>query len=143
MCFICYETLLDFLRFKERFEDAILRGNDKNATEREKRIGSEIAKVMILYVWHWTSYIYFYLLILFSINFMMLRTPNNFVVKNNYECRSIHWFCRTLWMVKLTTSLTSFEYLTGIARTYSTLFFTPPKEWSVQGRCQRRRCKTF
>ncbi|PON78685.1 Protein CHROMATIN REMODELING [Trema orientale] len=42
--FCCPELLGDKQGFKERFEDAILRGNDKNATEREKRIGSEIAK---------------------------------------------------------------------------------------------------
>lgn len=39
---------MGFLRFKERFEDAMLRGNEKNATEREKRIGSEVAKVITL-----------------------------------------------------------------------------------------------
>ncbi|KAE8694443.1 Protein CHROMATIN REMODELING 24 [Hibiscus syriacus] len=42
--FCCPELLGDNKWFKERYEHAILRGNDKNATEREKRIGSTIAK---------------------------------------------------------------------------------------------------
>ncbi|XP_039031865.1 protein CHROMATIN REMODELING 24-like [Hibiscus syriacus] len=41
----CYPKLLgDNKWFKERYEHAILHGNDKNATEREKRIGSTVAK---------------------------------------------------------------------------------------------------
>ncbi|KAM6590487.1 hypothetical protein CsatA_013092 [Cannabis sativa] len=42
--FCCPELLGDKKEFKETFEDYILRGNDKHATEREKRTGSEIAK---------------------------------------------------------------------------------------------------
>ncbi|GMI99315.1 chromatin remodeling 24 [Hibiscus trionum] len=42
--FCCPELLGDNKWFKERYEHAILRGNDKNATEREKRIGSTVAK---------------------------------------------------------------------------------------------------
>ncbi|XP_024028985.1 protein CHROMATIN REMODELING 24 [Morus notabilis] len=42
--FCCPELLGDKQGFKERFENAILRGNDKNASERERRIGSEVAK---------------------------------------------------------------------------------------------------
>lgn len=40
--------LRNFFRFKEKFESLILRGNEKNASDREKRIGSTVAKVMIL-----------------------------------------------------------------------------------------------
>ncbi|XVF14803.1 hypothetical protein REPUB_Repub09cG0092800 [Reevesia pubescens] len=42
--FCCPELLGDNKGFKERYEHAILRGNDKNASEREKRIGSAVAK---------------------------------------------------------------------------------------------------
>ncbi|OMO56201.1 SNF2-related protein [Corchorus olitorius] len=42
--FCCPELLDDYKSFKERYEHAILRGNDKNASEREKRIGSTVAK---------------------------------------------------------------------------------------------------
>ncbi|XP_062095785.1 protein CHROMATIN REMODELING 24 [Humulus lupulus] len=42
--FCCPELLGDKKEFKESFEDYILRGNDKHATEREKRTGSETAK---------------------------------------------------------------------------------------------------
>ena len=41
--------LRHLLRFKERYEHAILRGNDKNASEREKSIGSRVAKVLFLF----------------------------------------------------------------------------------------------
>jgi hypothetical protein len=40
---------LEFPRFKEKFEYAILRGNDKKASDRDKRTGSAVAKVMIFY----------------------------------------------------------------------------------------------
>jgi hypothetical protein len=46
LCFFWHE-ILEFLRFKEKFEYAILRGNEKKASDREKRIGSTVAKVMI------------------------------------------------------------------------------------------------
>ena len=39
-----------FSRFKEKYEDAIRRGNDKNASDREKCIGSTVAKVIVSYV---------------------------------------------------------------------------------------------
>lgn len=39
----CWRNLV---RFKEHYECAILRGNDKKASERDKRIGSMAAKVM-------------------------------------------------------------------------------------------------
>ncbi|KAL2342897.1 hypothetical protein Fmac_004182 [Flemingia macrophylla] len=42
--FCCPELLGDKKWFKERFESPILRGNDKNASDREKRIGSSVAK---------------------------------------------------------------------------------------------------
>ncbi|XVE83355.1 hypothetical protein DITRI_Ditri16bG0082700 [Diplodiscus trichospermus] len=42
--FCCPELLGDNKWFKERYEHAILRGNDKNASEREKCIGSRVAK---------------------------------------------------------------------------------------------------
>lgn len=40
---------LQFLRFKDKYETPILRGNDKNASDREKRTGSSIAKVIIFF----------------------------------------------------------------------------------------------
>ena len=46
LCFLWHE-ILEFLRFKEKFEYAILRGNEKKASDREKRIGSAVAKVKI------------------------------------------------------------------------------------------------
>ncbi|KAF5208145.1 Chromatin remodeling [Thalictrum thalictroides] len=42
--FCCPELLGDKKEFKDRYESAILRGSDKNATDREKRIGSTVAK---------------------------------------------------------------------------------------------------
>ncbi|KAG8066851.1 hypothetical protein GUJ93_ZPchr0004g38370 [Zizania palustris] len=42
--FCCPEVLGDKEEFKARYELAILRGNDKNATNREKHIGSNVAK---------------------------------------------------------------------------------------------------
>uniref|UniRef100_A0A5B6Z8K9 DNA excision repair protein ERCC-6-like n=1 Tax=Davidia involucrata TaxID=16924 RepID=A0A5B6Z8K9_DAVIN len=42
--FCCPELLCDKNWFKERYESPILRGNDKNASDREKRIGSTVAK---------------------------------------------------------------------------------------------------
>ncbi|XP_058089830.1 SNF2 domain-containing protein ENL1 isoform X2 [Magnolia sinica] len=42
--FCCPEILGDKKEFRERYEHAILRGNDKNASEREKRVGSTVAK---------------------------------------------------------------------------------------------------
>ncbi|KAG2570023.1 hypothetical protein PVAP13_7NG414300 [Panicum virgatum] len=42
--FCCPDVLGDKQQFKTRFEMAILRGNDKNATTREKHIGSNVAK---------------------------------------------------------------------------------------------------
>ncbi|KAI3951598.1 hypothetical protein MKX01_018714 [Papaver californicum] len=42
---VCSPQLLgDKKEFKERYESAILCGNEKNATDREKRIGSTVAK---------------------------------------------------------------------------------------------------
>lgn len=35
-------------RFKEKYENAILRGNEKNASDRDKRIGSAVAKVILI-----------------------------------------------------------------------------------------------
>lgn len=34
-------------RFKEKYENAILRGNEKNASDRDKRVGSAVAKVIL------------------------------------------------------------------------------------------------
>ncbi|CAL5368894.1 unnamed protein product [Camellia sinensis] len=42
--FCCPELLGDKNWFKEKYESAILRGNEKNASDREKRIGSTVAK---------------------------------------------------------------------------------------------------
>ncbi|CAI0428080.1 unnamed protein product [Linum tenue] len=42
--FCCPDLLGDKKWFKEKYEDAILRGNDKNASDREKHIGSKVAK---------------------------------------------------------------------------------------------------
>lgn len=43
-CF--FMKLWMLFRFKERFESRICRGNEKNASDREKRIGSTAAQVM-------------------------------------------------------------------------------------------------
>lgn len=42
--FCCPDVLGDKQEFKTKFEKAILRGNDKNATAREKHVGSNVAK---------------------------------------------------------------------------------------------------
>ncbi|KXG27450.2 protein CHROMATIN REMODELING 24 isoform X2 [Sorghum bicolor] len=42
--FCCPDVLGDKQQFKIRFETPILRGNDKNATAREKHVGSNVAK---------------------------------------------------------------------------------------------------
>ncbi|KAK1418802.1 hypothetical protein QVD17_27949 [Tagetes erecta] len=42
--FCCPELLGDKKCFKERYESAILRGNDKKASDRDKRIGSAVAQ---------------------------------------------------------------------------------------------------
>ncbi|CAM0879623.1 unnamed protein product [Alopecurus aequalis] len=42
--FCCPEVLGDKDEFKTRYESAIIRGNDKSATNREKHIGSNVAK---------------------------------------------------------------------------------------------------
>ncbi|KAL6651710.1 hypothetical protein ACP70R_010635 [Stipagrostis hirtigluma subsp. patula] len=42
--FCCPDVLGDKQQFKTKYELAILRGNDKNATAREKHIGSNVAK---------------------------------------------------------------------------------------------------
>ncbi|CAN6236773.1 unnamed protein product [Urochloa humidicola] len=42
--FCCPDVLGDKQQFKTRYEMAILRGNDKNATAREKHVGSNVAK---------------------------------------------------------------------------------------------------
>ncbi|KAD1105214.1 hypothetical protein E3N88_43294 [Mikania micrantha] len=42
--FCCPELLGDKKCFKEKYESAILRGNDKNASDRDKRIGSAVAQ---------------------------------------------------------------------------------------------------
>lgn len=44
---VFFMKLQNFSRFKEKFESLILRGNEKNASDREKHIGSTVAKVMI------------------------------------------------------------------------------------------------
>lgn len=41
----CTLNAVYFFRFKIKYENAILRGNDKNASHREKHIGSMVAKV--------------------------------------------------------------------------------------------------
>lgn len=42
--FCCPEILGDYKWFRERYEKLINRGNEKNASDREKRIGSTVAK---------------------------------------------------------------------------------------------------
>ncbi|KAJ4950878.1 hypothetical protein NE237_027710 [Protea cynaroides] len=42
--FCCPDLLGDKIEFKNRYEAAILRGNDKNATDRDKRIGFAVAQ---------------------------------------------------------------------------------------------------
>ncbi|CAN0877890.1 Protein CHROMATIN REMODELING 24 [Linum grandiflorum] len=42
--FCCPDLLGDKKWFKEKYEDPILRGNDKNASDRDKHIGSRVAK---------------------------------------------------------------------------------------------------
>lgn len=42
--FCCPDLLGDKKWFKEKYENPVLRGNDKKATERDKRIGSTVAK---------------------------------------------------------------------------------------------------
>ncbi|KAM0840367.1 hypothetical protein ACQ4PT_059715 [Festuca glaucescens] len=42
--FCCPQVLGDKDEFKRRYESAIIRGNDKNATNREKHVGSTVAK---------------------------------------------------------------------------------------------------
>ncbi|XP_017258887.1 protein CHROMATIN REMODELING 24 isoform X2 [Daucus carota subsp. sativus] len=42
--FCCPDLLGDKKWFKEKYENAILRGNEKNASDRDKRIGSAVAK---------------------------------------------------------------------------------------------------
>ncbi|KAK1324233.1 DNA repair and recombination protein RAD54 [Acorus calamus] len=42
--FCCPEILGDKKEFKEKYEYPILRGNDKNASDREKRVGSTVAQ---------------------------------------------------------------------------------------------------
>ncbi|XP_022680894.1 protein CHROMATIN REMODELING 24 isoform X2 [Setaria italica] len=42
--FCCPDVLGDKQQFKTRYESAILRGNDKSATAREKHVGSNVAK---------------------------------------------------------------------------------------------------
>lgn len=42
--FCCPDLLGDKQWFKEKYEHPILRGNDKNASERDKRVGSMVAK---------------------------------------------------------------------------------------------------
>jgi hypothetical protein len=42
---LTYGIKYHFFRFKETYEHPILRGNEKNASDREKRIGSTVAKV--------------------------------------------------------------------------------------------------
>jgi len=41
---------LKLIRFREKFEKPILRGNDKHASDRDKRVGSSIAQVRIICV---------------------------------------------------------------------------------------------
>ncbi|GLT25101.1 hypothetical protein SLA2020_002530 [Shorea laevis] len=42
--FCCPELLGDNKWFKDKYENPVLRGNDKNASDREKRVGSTVAK---------------------------------------------------------------------------------------------------
>lgn len=46
---ICYFLIIYcLLRFKDRYEKKILRGNEKNASDREKYVGSTVAKVSVI-----------------------------------------------------------------------------------------------
>lgn len=44
---LCIIKPLSIIRFKQNYEHYILRGTDKNASDREQRIGSTVAKVRI------------------------------------------------------------------------------------------------
>ncbi|KAL8500924.1 hypothetical protein ACS0TY_020493 [Phlomoides rotata] len=48
--FCCPELLGNYKEFKERYEHFINRGNEKNASDREKRIGSSVAKDLRDYI---------------------------------------------------------------------------------------------
>ncbi|CAH1445929.1 unnamed protein product [Lactuca virosa] len=48
--FRCPELLGDKKCFKEKYESAIQRGNDKNASDRDKRIGSAVAQDLRNYI---------------------------------------------------------------------------------------------
>lgn len=50
VCAFCVLKLWYFVRFKEKYENPILKGNDKHASEREKCIGSAVAKVTVYYL---------------------------------------------------------------------------------------------
>jgi hypothetical protein len=55
---LTYGIKYRFFRFKETYEHPILRGNEKNASDREKRIGSTVAMVMHLDVLDCAWYIH-------------------------------------------------------------------------------------
>lgn len=69
--------LLLFWRFKEKYEHLILRGNDKNAYDRDKRIGSAVAKVI-------TNPIFYTLRVQVSSEFLFFLIVFFFVTFNNY-----------------------------------------------------------
>lgn len=54
---LCIIKPLSFNRFKQNYEHYIIRGTDKNATDREQRIGSTVAKVMIQFEYAWEAII--------------------------------------------------------------------------------------
>ena len=47
LSYVCASCALKIGGFKEKFKRAILRGNEKQASDTKKRIGSEVEKVMI------------------------------------------------------------------------------------------------
>lgn len=83
LCSLRDKSVEMFPRFKVKYESPILRGNEKNASDREKHIGSRVAKVMLfctrkkhivlleVYFFPYSSlyisfiFYYFYLLLLF------------------------------------------------------------------------------
>lgn len=55
---LCIIKSLCFNRFKQNYEHYIIRGTDKNATDREQRIGSTVAKVRIQFEYAWEAIIF-------------------------------------------------------------------------------------
>lgn len=106
-CFILHNVVsfiyLDYDRFKMRYELAILRGNDKNATNREKHVGSNVAKVLIFILGLCSSKRW----MVCESCFLLLLWPDNFSASSlfwvfiNLENRMFIYvgilYCERLW----------------------------------------------